>query len=342
MGDILREVSNKERILKLREVFERETDEHHELSFADIIKRLKLEYGADYKVGLRAIKDDIKTLRENEETYLIENTDKFGKKLYSKQNRKFEIYQLRILMDAVYSARFITPAESKRIVEKIKTLTSEGIAKKLGNQTYIDDRIVFEDGGVRYHIDHLHQAIQERVIIRFKYGRYTVHKKFEESNDGNYYNVKPYGLVWNNGFYYLVGYNIEKEKIINYRVDRMRKLYITNQGFSRGYFDLGQHVSQCFNMYPGQVRLIKIKFHNHLINAIIDYFGKDANIEITDDSHFILSAEVAINMGLIRWILNWGSDAVVLYPESLIKDVKIEIGKMYLMYGTYGDSPSIL
>ena len=72
-------------------------------------------------------------------------------------------------------------------------------------------------------------------------------------------------------------------------------------------------------MYPGQVRLIKIKFHNHLINAIIDHFGKDAKIEITDDSHFILSAEVAINMGLIRWILNWGSDAVVLYPESLIK-----------------------
>ena len=164
----MREASNKERILKLQEIFERETDEHHELSFADIIKRLKLEYGADYKIGLRAIKDDIKILRMNEETYLIENTDKFGKKLYSKQNRKFETYQLRILIDAVYSARFITPVEAERIVE---------------------------------------------------------------SNDGNYYDVKPYGLVWNNGFYYLVGHNLEKEKIINYRVDRMRKLHITNQGF---------------------------------------------------------------------------------------------------------------
>lgn len=326
------EVNNKQRILKLREIFEKETDEHNELSFEDIIQRLKSVYGADYKVGLRAIKDDIKTLIENEDTYLIENTNKFGKKLYSKQNRKFEVYELRMLIDAVHSARFISSVESKSIVEEIKTLTSEGIAKRLVNQTYVDDRIVCEESGLRYNIDRLHHAIQERIIIRFKYGRYTVHKKFMESNNGNYYEIKPYGLVWNNGFYYLVGYNIEKEKIINYRVDRLRNLNITDQGFSRGYFNLAEHVSQCFNMYPGQVRLIRIKLNNNLINAMIDYFGKNVKIEIFDEDHFILSAEVAINVGLIRWILNWGSDAEVLYPESLIKDIKKEVEKMYGIY----------
>lgn len=328
----MKDVNNKQRILKVQEIFEMETDEENKLSYDDLINRLKEEYGEDYKIGLKAIRDDIKVLLENNEIEVDEYSDKYGKKLFGKLDRTFEIYELRMLIDAIRSSRFITNKESEKLIRKIKSLTSKEQAKNLNNQIYIDNRISFEDKGLRYNIDKLHRSIQSRNIIEFKYGRYNVKKEFRLSNDGNKYEVEPYGLVWNNGFYYLVGYNIKNQKIINYRVDRMRNLEKTNCNFDRDYFNLAEHINNCFNMYPGDVRLIRIKFHNHLINAIIDRFGKDINISIEDEEHFILSTNAAINTGLIRWVLNWGSDAEVLYPESLVQSIKEEVEKMSSIY----------
>lgn len=327
----MKDISNKQRILKIKEIFEKETDEEHDLSVEDIIKRLESEYGPEYKVGERAIKDDVKTLMDIDFS-IAENRDKFGKKFFCKLDRKFEVYELRMLIDAISSARFTTPADTKRLIEKIKSLTSEGLSRKLVNQIYVDDRIVCDNNELKYNIDKLHNATQHRKGIRFKYERYNVHKELVEGNNGNYYEVEPYGVVWNNGFYYLVGFSLSKEDIINYRIDRMRKVEELDKSFTKEYFNLAEHINKCFNMYPGRVSYIEIKFDKHLINAIIDRFGKDVNIKVVEDDSFILRTDAAINKGLVRWILNWGSDAKVLHPPILIKEIKEEIEKMNNIY----------
>lgn len=112
----------------------------------------------------------------------------------------------------------------------------------------------------------------------------------------------------------------------------MRQVNISEKSFNKEYFNLADHTSRCFNMYPGEVRPIRIKFDNHLINAIIDRFGKDVRVEIVDESHFVLLTEAALTTGLIRWILNWGSDAEVLHPQILVEKVREETGKMYQIY----------
>ena len=105
------------------------------------------------------------------------------------------------------------------------------------------------------------------------------------------------------------------------------------KGFSKDReFNLNKHLESCFNMYPGKVETLKIEFDNHLINAIIDRFGVDIKIEKKDENNFILTTRAAINKGLVRWILNWGSDAEVLSPYSLVGEIKLEIEKMYDKY----------
>lgn len=195
---------------------------------------------------------------------------------------------------------------------------------------FIDPKVVTEEKVLRYCIDAIHNAIRNNKKIKFKYGRYNLEKVFV-INDKDY-EVSPYALVWDNGFYYLVAYNGEIEKIINYRVDRIRNVIELKSIFENDDFDLGKHFDSCFNMYPGEVLEIKIKFDNHLINGIIDRFGKDLTMEIYDENNFVLITEAALSKGLVRWILNWGSDAKVLSPTKLIDKIKEEVKRMNSLY----------
>lgn len=326
----MKNISIKDRIIKLIHIFYKETDEINGLGLGDIVGKLKLHYGSDYNVDFRSIKDDINILRDNG-IYIEERKVKYGKIIYMQQDRIFETNELRVLIDSISSSNSIGRDDKKIIIDKIKKLTSGNIAKELSNQIYVNSRIINKDKTFRINVDEIHRAIENRNKIEFKYGRYDLNKDFIINE--NTYRADPYNLAWDNGFYYLVGYDEKKEKIINFRVDRMRSVKKLEEKYpkDRG-FNLNQHLETCFNMYPGEMSLIQIKFHNHLINAIIDRFGVGINIEKLDESNFILTTRAAINTGLIRWILNWGSDAKVLSPESLVDDIKIEMKKMYDIY----------
>lgn len=326
----MKKVANKERILKVKEILYQETDEESGLSLEDILDRLKLEYGADYDVSLRSIKDDIETLNKIN-IYIEEKKIKHGKIIYNQIDRLFETNELRILIDAISSSNSIGLNDKNRIIGKIKKLTSENIGKQLFNQKYASDKKINKDRTFRMNVDKIHNAIGNKNKIGFQYGRYNMNKEFITNNKN--YKGHPYNLTWDNGFYYLIVYDENKEKIINFRIDRMRNVEELEERFSKDReFNLNKHLESCFNMYPGKVETLKIEFDNHLINAIIDRFGVDIKIEKKDENNFILTTRAAINKGLVRWILNWGSDAKVLSPYSLVGEIKLEIEKMYDKY----------
>ena len=331
----LGDIGNRERFLRIIEIFERETDINHQVTYQDIINKLKREYD-NYDPGIRAVRDDVNTIRSKFDIIIEEDK---GQKRFSMQNRLFETYELRILIDAVYSARFITLKDKKKLIDKIKKLTSQYEASKLVNKLYVKNREICEDSSIKYTIDKLHTAVHERRKFFFKYGRYNVQKGFVLSDNGEYYEVEPYGVVWNDGFYYLVAKNIKKDEIVNYRIDRIRldnKCDYLNNNASKfekdPNFNMEDHLSQCFNMYPGKVYTLRIRFQNGLINAIIDRFGKGVNIVDKDETTFTIQIEAAVTKGLIRWILNWGSDAKVLEPNHVIDEVKEELLKAYNIY----------
>lgn len=330
-------LDNKERILKLMEIFREQTDEENELTIDDIVEQFRMKYGSDVKLNRNSLKDDIEHLIESGFDITI-NQEKDGlPKYYSHQYRLFELYELRMLIDAVASARFITKEETKQLIGKIKELTSIHHAKKLHNEILINSSIKSESKLVRLFINDLHEAISARKMIQFRYGRYNVNKEFVLSHAGDFYKVKPLALTWVNDFYYLIAYYFKAEEIRHYRVDRLRDVQLSEETYPYEPFDVSKYVSSTFHMYAGNEERIRVKFANSLINVMIDKFGKDVEIKKADDNHFILTTNAIVSEGLVKWLLNWGSDAKVLSPQSLVDDVTEEIKKMMRIYDIHSE-----
>lgn len=333
----MRDISAKQRVIKLIDILRSETDEANQLGINELIDKLEwtfsIEGGIDFKIDKRAIKEDINEIRASGFS-VSDFTDvkAKGKILYYHDERLFEIYELRLLIDAVRSARFITKEETEKIVEKLKTLTSKGLAKKLENRIYTDEMIKSENKQLKYYVDQLHSAIAESKKVSFQYGNYNINKEFVLHRQGGLYKVQPHTLVWNNDFYYLVCFDESRGAFINYRVDRMRSVEKLEEKFERLTLDVAKYLKQSFNMYPGKGDLVEIQFKNKLVNAVIDKLGVHMESNVVDEEHFKIRFRAAINEGLLRWVLMWGADAKVLKPEQLIQMLKNESCKMQDIY----------
>ncbi|MFD1019767.1 helix-turn-helix transcriptional regulator [Thalassobacillus hwangdonensis] len=327
-------LSTRERVLVLKQLLEKYTDEENELALAEIIDLLNEEFDQSYDFSKRLIKEDLATFEDSEVIDLIVNQEMNGKpKYYSFQNRLFEIQELRLLSDAVVSARFITMKEKERLIEKIKQLTSEPLAAKLENQIHINETAHSQSDKVKYVIYNLHNAINDAKTIRFQYGRYNMKKEFVLSREGKTYTLHPYALVWNRDYYYLIGWSPEFEELRHYRVDRLVKVQVLDDPFKQKEdFDVTQYTHHLFNMFTGEEKWIEIKFADELINVIIDRFGEKVPIKEGKDGRFTLKTKAVISTGLVGWLLTWGSNAEVIGPLELKEKMKQEAEKLYKLY----------
>lgn len=325
------EISYAIRLMKIREILLTQTDEDHSLSLIEINQQLVLKYGDEYTAQKNTIKKMIMNLKES--GFPIEEHIGNRKTIYYSHNyRKFEVHELRMLIDAVSSARFITAKETKELINKINSLTSNHLSKKLQHQISVAPEIKALNQEVRYYIDEIHTTINDRKMLTFQYGNYNVKKDFVLRHHGKIYSVIPLGLVWNNDCYYLLAKDDYEAELKHYRVDRMREVSSSDIPFTPSNFNIAEHMKQTFNMYPGDIQYIKIQFDNHLINVVIDRFGKDILIYQVGDQTFSVRIKVAMSEGLFRWLLTWGSDAKVISPQNLVDKMKFEVKKMSDVY----------
>lgn len=315
------------------EIFKEETDEGHELSLRDIQEKLRSALDSDDEVKGDIIREDVHEINDYALSITV-NNGAHGKKLYSHQERLFEISELRMLMDAVVSARFLTMKEAKRLIRKIKKLTSHAQAEKLPHEMYLEGTVKSESTYLKYNIDHLHRAVSQQRKILFQYGSYDIEKTFVLHRDGEYYSVKPYALIWNSGFYYLIGEYEKYGQIRHYRVDRMRDATVQeDQPFKRQSFHLADYIYKTFNMYAGSdEQWIELHIHNDLFNVMMDRFGTGVDVRKVDDQSFALKTKAALSDGLIHWLLTWGGDVKVVSPNPLIDRLKEESESLYQIY----------
>ncbi|HLR70144.1 MAG TPA: WYL domain-containing protein, partial [Pseudogracilibacillus sp.] len=222
--------NNNFRLLQLRKILFEETDENHELDIYEIREKLIHKLNLD-SLDIRTIKSDLDSLQQMD-FEIIQNRRKFGKIFYSHQEKLFETYQIRLLVDAILSARFIAENEKSNLLAKLKELTSKHIQKTLPgpilfNQTIHDYELI------KYNIDKIHHAIAEQNIVSYKYGDYNLQKKFVYRRNEERYYVAPYALIWQNDLYYLIGKFLETDEIRHYRLDRMREMDICDQTFKK-------------------------------------------------------------------------------------------------------------
>ncbi|WP_262176478.1 helix-turn-helix transcriptional regulator [Saccharococcus sp. Marseille-Q5394] len=323
-------ITARERLLEVIRILEAHSDEDDMLSIHDIHSR----FPEDFQVGIGAVREDVAALEESIVFPVSAMQKKPGMpKHYYYDGRPFEIHELRLLMDAISAAKFISRNETERMLMKIRKLTSRRLAKQLTNVLHVAEPSAQDATDIVATVQLLHEAIHDKRIVAFQYGRYGTDLHFHLSNEGQDYLVHPLGLVWNNDRYYLVAYFTEADEVRQYRLDRMRNVRVQDKQFVPDpYFDLQEYTKKMFHMFGGELISLEARFADKLINVVIDRFGLDANIKDNEDGTFLLKAQVAMSEGLVRWLFRWGGDVKVIHPKELVGRMKMEAEKIYNQY----------
>ncbi len=326
--------SSKTKTLLIYKFLNDYSDENNPLSTTELIEMLK-------KQGIicerKSIYADVKTL--NEIGFDIIST-KSPKRGFFMGSRRFELPEVRLLIDAVSSAGFITPHKTKDLVGKLETLVSKNQASELVSQVYVDSEVKCDNEEIYYVIDYLHEAIINGKKVSFKYKRRNIDKANKKSYTEKDFIVSPYALVWKDDHYYLICNNNKYDNLMNLRLDRIRKIAIVDEPvrpFSEvseytDFFDVADYSSKMFNMFSGETDEVELLCALDLREEIMDRFGAKVPLVAVDGNHFKTTIEAAVSDGLISWLMNFGDKIKVLEPQSLadaVKERAIKIAELY-------------
>lgn len=306
-----------------------ETDAEHPMSTKVILEKLE-------NVGIAAerksVYDDIAALQRF--GISIEHTRELGGGYYISE-RDFELPELKLLVDAVQSSKFITKHKSSLLIKKLSSLTDIHDGAKLNRQVYMAGRIKTMNESIYYNVDMIHTAINENVQITFKYFDWTPHKEKQFRHNSQTYRVSPWALCWEDENYYMLAYDAKAGMVKHFRVDKLSRISYTDfpregaQCFKN--FDLGQYSNQVFGMFRGELDTVTLKCHNSLAGVIIDRFGEDVSIFPKDD-HFLCSVSVMVSNNFLSWVLQFGNKMQIVSPEGVVEKMKTlinEAGEIY-------------
>ena len=211
--------NQKFKLYRLAQIMLERTDDDHFITMPEIKEALEAyEITADRK----SIYNDLKDLEQL--GIEVEGEPVGNRYHYHVVSREFELPELKLLVDAIQSSKFITERKSNALIKKIEKLVSKYDAQKLQRQVYVSGRIKTMNESIYYNVDAIHNAITENRKIKFQYFQWNVKKEMELRHDGAFYHISPWGLSWDHENYYLVGYDSVEEKIKYYRVDKMIKV----------------------------------------------------------------------------------------------------------------------
>lgn len=323
--------NQKQKLLYLLKIFMEETDSGHGLSMPDIIDLL-----GEYQVNAerKSVYDDINTL--NDFGYDIRG-EKVGKSfVYYMASRDFELPELKLLVDAVQSSKFVTQSKSNSLIKKLENLASVYEGKELHRQVYVANRTKTANEAIFYNVDYIQNAIAENKKIQFKYFQWNQRKEQELRHDGKSYLISPWALTWDDENYYMVGYDSEDGKIKHYRVDKMLKISVSDEKregkelFKQ--FDMAVYSKKVFGMYGGKEETVSLLCDNSMAGVIIDRFGKDVAMRESDENHFIARVNVAISPQFFGWVCSLGGLVSIAAPENVVEAMKEELRKQINLY----------
>ena len=313
----------------LMKIMTEKTDDEHSLTMPQILEELeKYEVSAERKSIYEDFKDmsklgiDIIKEQRGRETF------------YHIAGREFELAEVKLLIDAVQSAKFITQKKSKSLISKVKNFVSEHQAKQLQRQIVINDRVKTMNESVYYNVDDIHTAINQNRKIKFKYYKWDIDKKLVERHGGSYFIVSPWALLWDDENYYMIAFDDWDNKIKHYRVDKMMYIEVGNderagkEEFKN--FDMAKYSKATFGMYHGEKTKICIKFANHMCGVFIDRFGKDTLFRKIDENHSELIVDINVSPQFFGWIFSLGNDVEIVSPIEVVNELR-EYTKKFIM-----------
>lgn len=316
--------NQKAKLLYIIKILEEHTDERHPLSTQEIIDYLARE---EIKAERKSIYSDIATLIDfGYDIICSKARDRGG---YYLASRDFELAELKLLVDAVQSSRFITARKTKELIGKLEKLTSPYEGKQLQRQVFVSDRIKNGNESIYYSVDEIHQAMQNNLMISFQYYEWGIDKQMHFRKNGTKYEVSPYFLVWKDENYYLVAYDGQADMMKHYRVDKMNALSVIDrqrQGKERAEMENpANYAQQRFGMFAGEEQIVTLQFPERLAGVIFDHFGKNVDIRKREEGLYSVRVKVAVSPQFFGWLTGLGREIKLLSPRSVAEDYKAYI-----------------
>jgi predicted DNA-binding transcriptional regulator YafY len=247
-------------------------------------------------------------------------------------NHTFELAELKLLVDAVQSSKFITEKKSNMLIKKLESLGSKHDATQLHRQVTVSGRLKAENEEIFCNVDMIHKAISANRRICFRYFDWTPEVKRVLRHDGAFYTISPWALIWDDENYYMMGYDSEAKVLKHYRVDKMLELYVDKElRDGRREFetlDMSQYSKQVFGMYAGETCFVRLSCDNSLAGVVIDRFGRDIIISKGTD-RFEFTAKVMLSPNFYSWVLGFGNKVRVVSP-GFVSERVIELANEVL------------
>ena len=323
--------NQKFKLYRLAQIMQEQTDDEHYITMPEIMEGLaKYDVTADRKSVYNDLRD-LSVLGIDVEGESVGN-----RYHYHVVNRAFELPELKLLVDAIQSSKFITEKKSNALIKKLETLVSKYDAQKLQRQVFVSGRIKTMNESIYYTVDAIHNAISGNKKIKFQYYQWNVKKEMELRHNGAWYHISPWGLSWDDENYYLVGYDSDAGQIKHYRVDKM--LHIKLSGESREgkehfkKLDMADYAKKSFGMFGGKEQTVKLLVKNNLAGVIVDRFGKDVMMIPADDEHFTVNVDVHVSRQFLGWVFSLGEDIKIVGPDDVVNQMKSEVKRLINQY----------
>lgn len=316
--------STKKRMLLILELLYKTTDESHPVSTVEIT-----DYLAD-----KGFLIDRKTLRSDLRLLISMGYDivvvKSSPNKYFWGERTFEIPELKMLLDAVSSARFISETKSKQLTKKIMSLAGMQKREQLKRHVRAIGKTKADNKGLYYIIDTITEAINQKKKISFQYMEYNGRKEKILRNDGEVYILSPYVLYWNEDYYYVLGYSDKRERVTAFRIDRMKTPTIMDDDAvpKPENFDVSAYSNKVFQMFSGEETTVELECDTSLMKYVIDRFGIDVETEELSEDKFLAKVPVDLSPTFYGWVFQFGGGIRIMGPEEAVRAYKIMIDKV--------------
>ncbi|MEA4922854.1 MAG: WYL domain-containing protein [Eubacteriaceae bacterium] len=305
----------KKRIIYIIKLLKSSTDEEHTLDTGEILEYLDDE---GMPTNRKTLKSDMDLLIESGFDIIV---IKSKPNRYFWGEREFQIPELKMLIDAVSSSRFITKKKSRELTGKLAGIASVHQKKELDRHIYAVNRVKSGNESIYYIVDTINDAINEKKKIKFKYTDYDPEKKKIFRNNGEEYILSPYALYWNDDFYYAVGWSDKHENVSSFKVDRLYRAEIIDEKAVRKprEFNINDYSKRIFEMFGGDSVSVKLECDNELMKYVIDRFGEDVITKVASDETFMVMTDVVLSPTFYAWVFRFGGKIRIVSPKKAVK-----------------------
>ena len=308
----------KARLLVLTKMFYELTDENHAMDTFEIIDYLA-EHGVP--ANTKTLRSDIALLKDMD----IDIVTVSGRpNKYFWGARLFEMPEIKLLMDAVASSRFITKSKSRDLSRKLASLTSKNQKTQLNRHMYTTGRVKPGNENIFYYVDLINTAIELKKKISFRIIEFDGRKKEVLRNDGEVYVISPYAMYWNDDFYYVVGWSDKRQKIVANRIDRIDEPQILNEKAAKKPkgFRVTDYSHKVFEMFDGEEVRVKLECRNDLMKYVIDRFGMKFETEPATSETTYCYVNVCLSPTFYGWVFGFKGGIKILEPTESVKEIR--------------------